>query len=242
MAYEKREIVKITSPKGTFQWPKLSEPDFGTQQYPKPDGEYGVRLLLPVDGAQTKALIAKLQPLLDEAIKSGEAEFKGLKRESREKLKSISVNPFFTVVYDRDTDEPTGDVAFKFSMKAGGERKKGPKAGTRWSRSPAIYDAKGKPMVKVPDIWGGTTGKVSFSIEKGGYFIPGTGAVGIKMALEAAQIIDLVAGGQRSASDHGFGEEEGYEYVEPAKVEDETGDFSDETGTTPADDNAEADF
>src|SRR5699024_3019131 len=94
--------------------------------------------------------------------------------------------------------------------------KKGPRKGRRWNRKPQFFDAKGKPMLKVPDIWGGTVGKVSFSFVTDGYFIPGTGACGISLQLEAVQIIDLVSAGQRSADDYGFGEEEGYEHDDEA--------------------------
>lgn len=123
-------------------------------------------------------------------------------------------------------------------MKASGTIKKGPRAGRTWHRKPQIFDAKGKPMLKAPDIWGGTIGKVSFSFVEDGYFIPGTGACGISFQLEAAQIIDLVSGGQRKASDYGFGEEDGYEYDEADTPEDEEDDdeFGDETGGDEGDD------
>jgi len=93
-------------------------------------------------------------------------------------------------------------------MAASGEVKNGPKKGQKWSRKPMIFDAAGQPMRKVPDIYGGTIGRVRFSLRP--YFIKGTGAAGLKLALEAVQIIDLVSGGQRSASSCGFEAEEGY--------------------------------
>lgn len=62
-------------------------------------------------------------------------------------------------------------------------------------------------MLKVPDIWGGTEGKVSFEVAP--YFIPGTALAGIKLRLNAVQVIELRSGGNKSAGEYGFGEEEG---------------------------------
>lgn len=218
MAEAKKKNPKFTSPKGTFKFPKLSEPDYGSKEYPKPDGVYSVNLVLPADAPEIKAFIAKLQPLHDAAVEEAEQEAKQLKIESRKKLEAkngkslVAVNGFFTTLYDRETEEPTGEIEFKFSMGAGGEFKKGPKAGQRWAAKPALFDAKGTPMVKAPNIWGGTLGRVSFEAQS--YFIIGTGAVGLKLKLQATQIIDLVSEGQRSASSYGFGEEDGYGYSE----------------------------
>ena len=50
-------------------------------------------------------------------------------------------------------------------------------------------------------------------------------SIGAKLALAAAQIIELRSYGEQSAKDHGFDEEDGYEASDaPAK-----GDFEDES-------------
>lgn len=209
MAQETRpKPVQIVSPKGTFRFPKLSEPDYGNEKFPKPDGEYSVQLILQADSPEAKALIEKLKPLHEAAQAEAVDAFNKLPIATRKKLKEITVNDFTNILYDKDTEEETGEVFFKFAMKASGERKKGAKAGTRWSRSPVVFDAKGKRLEPVPEIWGGTIGKVSASVTS--YFIPGTGAAGIKLNLEGVQVLDLVKGGSRSAASLGFGEEEGY--------------------------------
>jgi hypothetical protein len=241
-----RKITKMTSPKGTFKWPKLTEPDYGTNQYPNPDGAYSVKVIFNESDPAFQAFRVKIEKAHAAAVELGEAAFKELKVETRKKLKAITVNEPFTVIYDQETEEPTGEVEMKISMKASGTVKKGPRAGKKWTRKPQLFDAKGKPMLKVPDIWGGTTGKVSFSFVSDGYFIPGTGACGISFQLEAAQIIDLVSGGQRQAGDYGFGEEEGYEHDDKAAADDEGDDgdeFEDETGgAAGADPEGAADF
>src|SRR6202035_5432901 len=81
----------------------------------------------------------------------------------------------------------------------------------KWSRRPAIFDAKGTSLKNCPTIWGGTVGKVGFSVVEGGYFIPGTGAVGLKLGLEGVQIIDLRSGAARTAAQMGFDAEEGFD-------------------------------
>lgn len=221
MAEAKFKRIKMVSPKGTFRFPKIAEIDYGTKDYPKPDGEYSVQLILNQEDATTKAFLAKLAPLYEAAIESGKQEAKALKIDSRKKLQEkngkdlIQQNKLFTVLYDEETEEPTGEIVFKFAMKAGGTTKQGKK----WSRKPGVFDAKGNPITKIPAIWGGTVGKVSFEVTEGGYFIPGTGAVGLSMSLAGVQIIELVAGGQRTAKDHGFTAEEGYQHED--KFEDE---------------------
>ena len=227
-----RNITKITSPRATFKWPKLTEPDYGSNEYPKPDGEYSVKLVFEESDPAFQAFRVKIEKAHARAVELGREKFGELKVATRKKLGDITINAPFTIVYDNETEEPTGEVEMKVSMKASGLVKKGPRAGKTWNRKPQLFDAKGKPMLNTPDIWGGTVGKVSFSFVTDGYFIPGTGACGISFQLEAAQIIDLVAGGQRKAADFGFGEEDGYEHEDAAVTdededEDEFGDEAD---------------
>lgn len=237
MAEARKKLPKITSPRLTFKFPKLHAVDYGSKDYPKPDGEYSVKGIAKAGEPATDKFLLTLQPLYDAAIAQAEEEFKKLKVETRKKLGSVKPNDLFTTLYDQETEQPTGEIEFKFAMKASGisrkEEEMAAKEGRkpkRWNRKPDIFDARGVPMRKTPEIWGGTIGKVSF--EASPYFIPGTGAAGLKLSLSGVQIIDLVQGGQRTASSHGFGEEDGYSYEEP---EDEAA-ADDEA--TEADDNA----
>lgn len=207
-AYKKRPL--ITSPVAAFRFPKLKEPDMGTKDYPKPDGEYSVQFLMKADDPTTKGFMKTLDALHKEALAEAEVSFKELKAESRKKLGSIKPNSYFTEVLDKETEEPTGEVRFKAAMAASGVVKKGPRMGKAWTRKPVIYDAKGVRIANVPDIWGGTTGRVAFEVNN--YFIPATGAAGISLKLAGVQIIDLVAGGERTAGELGFGEEDGYSH------------------------------
>lgn len=218
--------LKLTTSRVNLAWPKLSEPDFGSKEYPKPDGEFSTKARVALDDAALKSWLPKLQKFHDEAVEWAKKEFAGLKPETRRKLKEVTVNPLFTELLDQETEEPTGEVEFKFAKKASYVAKKGPKAGQRIHTKVAIYDSLGGVIRKVPEIWGGTVAKVSFTATP--YFIPGTGAAGVKLNLDAVQIIVLRKGGERSAADHGFGrEEDGYSHEEGA--EDEGADDNDAT-------------
>lgn len=216
----KRNYPKFTSPRLVLKFPKLNEPDYGSKDYPKPDGEYSTKGIAQASDPAIQAFIAKLNPAYQEAIAAAEKEFKALKVETRKKLGQVTVNDLFTTLYDQETEQPTGEIEFKFAMKAGGIIKKGPKTGKSWSRKPDLFDAKGLPMRACPAIWGGTVARISF--EASPYFIPGSGAAGLKLGLMAVQIIDLVSAGQRTASSHGFEQEDGYEHDDGA--------FKEETG------------
>lgn len=226
MANSKPKAPKITTPKGTFKFPRLNEPDTKF----KADGEYSVKLIL--DGEQAEKLIKKLQPYYDEAVKAGEAAYKKLPVKTR-KQNDFKTVPFYHPVYDDDTEEETGDYEFTFKMKASGENKK---TGKRWTMKPVVFDAKGVPLKKVPNVWGGTVGKVSFSIpymqddnEAPGFFTVGVGA-GLSLRLEAVQIIELVSGGgSRNAKDYGFGEEDGFSADDVTDEDDEEDEDEDDT-------------
>lgn len=230
---------------GVFVFPKLSDVDFGSDEYPKPAGEFSVKVKGRLDDPKVKSTIAYLQPMHDEAIKIAKEEFKKLKPETRKKLKNVTVQPLYETIYDEEENE-TGEVLFKFSMKYSGEYKSGKKEGETWYRTPAIFDAQGGRITyfrddpetgepirikSAPDIWGGTVGRIAYEVGlnkegKPGYFIPATGMAGLSLKLEAARIIDLVTKGQRSAESY-FGDE------------DDEGGYSFDGGSADADDAAE---
>jgi hypothetical protein len=235
MADSRKTKPKFTSEKGHFRFPKIDKPDYGTDDYPKPDGEFNVQLMLGQDSVEFKRMEKRLAPLHAAALEAAQEEYDNLPASKQRKAKAPELKPLFEPLFEKDADgneTETGRVAFKFATKASGEYKKGPKAGQRWNKKLPVYDAKGKLMVKVPEVWGGTTGKLSYTTRP--YYIAASGLAGLKLDLEAAQIIDLVAGGQRTASEFGFGEEEGYEHedtaVETKEDDDEFADESSEDG------------
>lgn len=197
-------MSNLVTPKGRFAFPALTKPDFGVgTKFPKPDGEYKVSLIL--SEKDSKPLLKALEKAYEEAIEQGEEKFKELGVAQRKKLGEITKNELCQVEYDKNTEEPTGNVIFKFTMKASGVSKK---TGDKWNRKPAIFDAAGQPIKNPPNIWGGTVGKISYNTSP--YFVEGTGAAGLKLHLDAVQIIELVNGDNKTASAFGFDAEEGY--------------------------------
>jgi hypothetical protein len=241
MADKRPPNPKFTTPRGVFKFPRLDKPDYGNDQYPCAEGQFKTSLILQSDDPATQALIAKLRPLHDDAVRLGNEGFAALKPESRKKLKQLSVNEFFTEVLDKVTEEPTGALEFKFKIKYATPIKNGKNAGKTWYRFPALFDAKGVPLnkyhadtgkvlIQCPPIWGGSEGKLTFEVSP--YFIGGTGTAGLSLTLLAGQIIKRVEGGERSASEYGFGEEDGYSAGD--------NDTSGDDGDIPPDDSAEA--
>jgi hypothetical protein len=223
----------IPSPKGTFKYPKLNKPDYGTDDYPDPDGSFKVKLVLDKDAAATKAFLAKLLPLWNAAIAEGQEKFSALKIESRKKLKHLSEHPLYSEVYDKETEEPTGEIEFNFKMRAAGVRKEKDGSESPWSQAPDIYDARGRLLIgkAVPLIYGGTVGVVSFVPSP--FFVAGTGTAGLSYKLKAVQIVNLVTKGNRTASSYGFeAEEGGYEYDPEAFAPEDDG--SGEVGDQPS--------
>lgn len=235
----------FTSPKGTFKFPKLNEPDYKF----KKEGEMGTKVVFLASDPDVQAFIAKLAPLHARAVELGEIAFNALpvgtrKAFAAKKVTGAVINPLYSEVFDEDTEQPTGEIEFKFSMAAIGEIKNGKNAGAIFVRRPSLFDAKGKMLVqgfpfhivekaetvagllskRGPAIWGGTVGKVSLEVGinaegEPGYFIPGTAACGLSLKPLAVQIITLVQGGGKNAEGYGFGQEEGYEGGEPGEDE-----------------------
>lgn len=209
-----KQNPQFITPRGVFVYPAINKPDFGTKDYPKPDGEYKVTLKVTKKVADAWR-DGPLKAVIAGARENAEAEFAKLPVATRKKLKELTWNDVGTDEYDKATEEPTGFVLFKLSMKASGTRKDG----TAWSAKPTVFDSKGKAISPVPEIWGGSEGYVS--VEANPYFIPGTGAAGVSLRMKAVQLMKLVQGGQRDAAGFGFAaQDDGFdssEYEAPAE-------------------------
>jgi hypothetical protein len=227
MTDNKPKSIAMNTPKAIAKWPKLTDPDYGNAEYPKPEGEYSVKLVWDESDPAFQKFAAKMQPYIDEAEAAGKAAFDALKKPQRDKLGALKVNPLFTPIYDAD-ENPTGQVEMKLTMKASGVVKRGPREGKKWTRSPALFDALGRKITKKVEIWGGSEIIVSINFVKGGYFIAGTGVCGLKCQLDAVQIVTLRAGGTKSAGDYGFGAQEGGFNADDIADEDRDTDSDDE--------------
>lgn len=205
---------KGITPKGTFVWPRLNAPDTKF----KPEGEYSVKLRLTGEQAE---------PLIERINKAAQAGFEQIKAELEQKMAEAKTGadkgklktalskltlqePSVKAAYDDEGNE-TGDFEFAFKMPASGVYKTGPKKGQKWTARPDVFDAKGKKLEVIPDIWGGTVGYVAFELRP--YYTPASNVAGVSLRLTAVKLIEVVSGGQgRDANAYGFGgEEEGFE-------------------------------
>lgn len=191
----------FTAPKGIFRFPALIKPDYGDAKFPKKDGQFKTGILYTME--QAKPLLNMLKPMYDEAELEAEKAFAALGPAQRKKLEKYTMNDLYTEVYEKGSEVPTGEVSVSFSTGYSGVNKKGEK----WTKKLAIFDATGKPATGLTSIYGGTEGRVSFTVAP--YFVDGTGTGGLKLYLSAVQVIKLVSGGSGTAEDNGFGVEEG---------------------------------
>lgn len=192
---------KFVSPQGVFSFPKLTEPD---TKY-KDEGEYSVNLILDKNSPEAKKLIAQCDKAAAESLANAKAKAKNAAEAKRWETKYLP----YSDVEDIETGEPTGEIKVKFTMRASGVSKQ---TGKSWTRKPALFDAKGKPITGDVKIGGGTIGKISYEIIP---YSPTTQVgASVKLALEAVQIIELREWGERSADSYGFGQEEGYAHEE----------------------------
>lgn len=212
--------------KGTAFFPNLTKPNTKF----KAEGVYDVRLILSPEDAS--ALEAKCAAVRQEAVNQRveEAVKKGKKlNPSKVKLGDLPVKPFL----DADENE-TGDFIANFKMVASGVSKK---TGNKWTRKPALFDSKNKPVDSSKVIiWGGSILKVAFEIAPFYTDLVGAGA---SLRLQAVQILKLVEGGDGDASSYGFEADnaDGDAYSFDAAASD----GGDDTVANPAGDNDDSD-
>lgn len=207
--------VRLTTPHLTLRSPWLHQPDYGTTAYPKPDGEYSTLAIGRLEDPDVIAFIAALTPLQEAARADAEEQFSRLPPATRRQVGAVKVRDLFTTLYDRNTEKPTGEVQFKFAMKASGisrhEEEMAALVGRTpqpWHRRPDIFDSRAVFIRNVPTILSGTIARISCDVTP--YFISATGAAGLKLTLAGVQIIHLVSEEPPAAPSHGFTAEDGY--------------------------------
>jgi hypothetical protein len=184
-----QQPVTFTTPQGVAQYPWLSKPDTKFSE----EGDYKVNLII----AKEEALPA-LKLINQVYAENYEKEVKKAKGAEIKKAP-----PPFSEELD-DAGQPTGNIILKFKSKA--------------AYKPAIFDAKGIPMID-SNIWGGSELKVNGSVAA--YYTPLIGA-GVALRLRAVQVIQYVEGGSGSADRSGFEAVAGYEHKAPETFEEVT--------------------
>ena len=175
--------------RGQALWAKLFEPDTKFDA----NGIYSISLTLPeVDAADMcEHLDALCAAKFDEEV------------DKKPPLKNqLSIQPPYSPVYDRETGDATGEIEFKFKLKA----KVNTRDGRTFEQKVAVVDAKRSPITQEIAIGNGSDVKVAF--EPMTYMVAGTKKVGVSLRLKAVQVIDLVEYGSPATSV--FDEEDGF--------------------------------
>ena len=174
---------------GTALWAKVFEPDTKFN----PLGDYAINLHLP------EAKAVEMSEKLDALV---QAKFATAIKEDPRLKNTLSTHPVSQPVYDRETGDDTGNVEFRFKLKAKVQKRDG----TYYEQRPAVLDAKKTPIDSSTLIGNGSRVKVAF--EPIPYVMQSTKRVGVSLRLKAVQVLDLVEYG--SAATSVFDEEDGF--------------------------------
>ena len=163
---QRKKNIRITTPTGVAQWPRLNEPD---TKFDK-DGVYSVSLRLPKDDATE--LVSTISNVLYEFVDEL----------SKGKKKSPKLAPLPIKDVTDAEDNPTGEVEIRFKMRAVGGS-----GSDRWEQRPALFDSAGKPMSET--IGGGSRIKIGAEVVPYNTAMAGAG---VTLRLKAVQVIELV--------------------------------------------------
>lgn len=178
----KREFTQGVTPKGSLLFPHIYEPE----TYEGKD--VGFTVNIKFNQKETDALIVVIDKELEKAKHS-------IKLKPGQKW---SAEPFLGYREDKD-----GDIVFKFKANSHYTTK----SGETHKVTIPVFDAHGKPIKDPLSIGNGTIAKVAYTLVP--YWISKV-VNGIKLRLDAVQIIDLKEYGEKDAKGYGFGEEEGF--------------------------------
>ena len=194
----KREFTTGVTPKGSLLFPHIYEPE----TYDGKDVGYTVNIKF--GQKETDALIAVIDEELEKAKHS-------IKLKPGQKW---SAEPFLGYKEDKD-----GDIVLKFKANSHYQTK----SGELHKVTIPVFDAHGTPIKAPLSIGNDTIAKVAYTLVP--YWISKV-VNGIKLRLDAVQIIDLKEYGQKDAKGFGFDAEEGFSAPEeddsPFADEDET--------------------
>ena len=189
--------MKMISPRGVAQWPKLNEPDYKWDTA----GKYTVKLSLDAADPAVIEMVTKFETMRDDFLAETVATLKADKKAAL--AMELKAGEVIKIERDNETAEPTGRLILSASMKASGTRKDG----SAWTQKPDLFAANGTKLINPPTISGGSEMKVSFEAEP---FINMTSKQAVvSIRLKAVQILKLSSGGVRTFSEHGFGAEDG---------------------------------
>ena len=142
-------------------YPHLVKPDVRFNEH----GEYKVTLKVAKQDASQ--MVKEIEKSIEDSLAKAEKDNKG---------KSVKSAP-------KPYKEESGNVFFKFKMKASGVNKK---TQEKFTQRPQLLDSKKNPISPSMSIWGGSIMKIAYQPVP--YFTPMLGA-GVSARLKAVQII-----------------------------------------------------
>ena len=160
------DIQTKVSVAGEAIYPHLMKPDVRFNEL----GEYKVTLKL--DKQDASEMVKDIDQAIEDSLAKAQKDNKG---------KTVKSAP-------KPYKEESGNVFFKFKMKASGVNKK---TQEKFTQRPQLLDSKKNPIAPSTSIWGGSIMKIAY--EPFPYFTPMLGA-GVSLRLKAVQVIKLVEG------------------------------------------------
>jgi hypothetical protein len=212
---KRSEYPTIITPRGVVAWAQLNEPDF---EYKK-EGEFHVRGRPDTSDPPMTSWSSWRPRSATSSSRRQKAELTAQKKGALAQQAQQGGGGQAEEV-DRESGDETGEMLIRAGMKHHIEIKNGPKAGQSFDKVPDFFNAQGarlKTRRRSAAVRSSSSASASFPT-----WFPKDGEVGVSYQLEGVQILKLVSGGQRSASDYGFGAEDGDD------IQDDNGGFADE--------------
>lgn len=190
------------TPVGTVgQYPYIQKPDFGTEKFPKPRGQYLIRLVVPSADAQKLVdMLNKQQEVHytkyeENIFPAKQADAKKAGKRPPKKLDECQM-PFY--------EDDDGNVVFTFKMHASYVDRK---TNETKDLTLKVYDSKGARIFDVPAVARGSEGRVEFSVTE---FVSEVAGVGLSLQLSKFQLLKLkewTAGGDDTFGGDDLGDE-----------------------------------
>lgn len=222
MSTARKTFAKVMTGLGALIYPKVKTPDTKFNA----EGQFQARIRLSAEDSQKlieqyEAELAKYWPIAKAELEQKVAEAKTGPEKAKAKKALAEMKEAdkpYKPAYDDDGNE-TEEYEFNFKSPASFKGKDGSPVPIKID----VFDASGKKMKVVPEMWSGTTAYVAGELRPFSMPI----GVGLSLRLKAVQIIELSqGGGNRDADSYGFGKQEGYE----GSDDDEESGFQDRSG------------
>ena len=183
------KIPTIVTPEGRTEWLKAFTPDYKFNEL----GEYGCTLIVENSAALT------LMKTLDVCMETSIANAMDETGKSKDKIKT---NPPYSI------DDETGDVSFKFKLKAKVQGRNGD-----FEQKPLVIDARKVPITEEVPTWNGSRVRIGFQPVT---YYTGLVGAGVSLRMKIVQLIEALDGGGSATAASGFDVEDGFEFTPTA--------------------------